>query len=66
MNIYSQPGIGGIMRMNMDGTKREIFARGIHNSVGMDFNPKDKRLWWTDNQTDTATKACAPLVFKKV
>lgn len=52
VDMYSQLGIGGIVRMNMDGTKREVFARGIRNSVGMDFNPKDKTLWWTDNQTD--------------
>ena len=52
VDMYSQLGIGGIVRMNMDGSKREVFARGIRNSVGMDFNPKDKRLWWTDNQTD--------------
>ena len=35
-----------------DGTGREVFARGIRNSVGMDFNPKDKTLWFTDNQSD--------------
>jgi len=52
VDMYNQLGIGGIVRMNMDGTKREVFARGIRNSVGMDFNPKDKSLWWTDNQTD--------------
>ena len=28
------------------------YARGVRNSVGMDFNPKDKTLWFTDNQTD--------------
>jgi glucose/arabinose dehydrogenase len=52
VDMYSQLGIGGIVRMNMDGSKREVFSRGIRNSVGMDFNPKDKSLWWTDNQTD--------------
>ena len=52
VDMYSQLGIGGIVRMNMDGSKREVFARGIRNSVGMDFNPEDKSLWWTDNQTD--------------
>ena len=25
---------------------------GIRNSVGLEFNPKDKTLWFTDNQTD--------------
>jgi len=52
VDMYNQLGIGGIVRMNMDGSKREVFARGVRNSVGMDFNPKDKSLWWTDNQTD--------------
>jgi len=53
VEMYSKLGIGGIMRMNaLDGTKREVFSRGIRNSVGMDFNPKDKSLWFTDNQTD--------------
>ena len=35
-----------------DGSKREVFSRGMRNSVGMDINPKDKLVWWTDNQTD--------------
>ncbi|MEC5211819.1 glucose/arabinose dehydrogenase [Polaromonas sp. CG_9.5] len=52
VDLYSQLGIGGIMRMKMDGSQREVFARGVRNSVGMDFNPKDKTLWFTDNQTD--------------
>lgn len=50
---FRKLGIGGIVRMNaFDGSKREVYAVGIRNSVGMDFNPKDKTLWFTDNQTD--------------
>ena len=52
LKLYDQVGIGGIVRMGLDGSKREVFARGIRNSVGMDFNAKDKTLWFTDNQTD--------------
>ncbi|HEY0858300.1 MAG TPA: PQQ-dependent sugar dehydrogenase [Albitalea sp.] len=53
LKLYEQTGIGGIVRMNpFDGSKREVFARGIRNSVGQDFNPKDGSLWFTDNQTD--------------
>ena len=53
LKLYDQAGIGGIVRMNaFDGSKREVFARGIRNSVGQDFNPKDGSLWFTDNQTD--------------
>lgn len=50
--LYDRVGMGGIIRMNQDGGAREVFARGIRNSVGMDFNPTDGALWFTDNQVD--------------
>jgi glucose/arabinose dehydrogenase len=51
--VFNEWGIGGMIRMNaFDGSKREVYARGIRNSVGHDFNPKDGTLWFTDNQTD--------------
>jgi glucose/arabinose dehydrogenase len=50
--LYGKTGIGGIIRMDQDGGGREVFARGIRNSVGMDFNPADGSLWFTDNQVD--------------
>jgi glucose/arabinose dehydrogenase len=53
LKLYDQVGIGGIVRMNaFDGSKREVYARGVRNSVGLEFNPKDGTLWFTDNQTD--------------
>lgn len=51
-DLYKKNGIGGIVRMDRDGKNREVYAWGIRNSVGMDFNPKDKTLWFTDNQVD--------------
>jgi len=51
--LYERLGIGGVVRMNaFDGSKREVYAIGVRNSVGHDFNPKDGTLWFTDNQTD--------------
>ena len=52
LELYDKLGIGGIIRMNQDGTGREIFTRGVRNSVGQDFNPANGDLWWTDNQVD--------------
>lgn len=53
LKLYNEWGIGGMVRMNaFDGSKREVYATGIRNSVGHDFNPKDGTLWFTDNQTD--------------
>ena len=50
--IYGKTGMMGILRMDRDGKNREVFAQGVRNSVGLDFNPKDKTLWFTDNQVD--------------
>lgn len=49
--LYEKTGIGGIIRMNLDGSNREVFATGIRNSVGMAFDA-DGSLWFTDNQVD--------------
>ena len=49
---YNRYGIGGIIRMNTDGTGREIYTYGVRNSVGHDFNPANGELWFTDNQVD--------------
>ena len=51
--LYEQLGIGGMVRLNaFDGSGRTVMAVGVRNSVGMDINPKDKSVWFTDNQTD--------------
>ena len=52
MDLYNEWGIGGIVRMNLDGSGREVYAHGVRNSVGMDFNPANGELWFTDNQVD--------------
>jgi len=50
--LYAKVGMGGIIRMDQDGKNREVYATGLRNPVGMDFNPKDKTLWSNDNQVD--------------
>jgi glucose/arabinose dehydrogenase len=50
--LYKTLGMGGIIRMDRDGKNREIYATGMRNPEGMDFNPKDKTLWSNDNQVD--------------
>lgn len=52
LELYKRYGLGGIIRMNRDGSGREIYTYGVRNSVGMDFNPANGELWWTDNQVD--------------
>jgi glucose/arabinose dehydrogenase len=46
------PRYASIMRMRSDGTELEVFARGVRNSVGFDWHPETKELWFTDNGRD--------------
>jgi len=41
-----------IMRMNRDGSALEVYARGVRNSVGFDWDPRNGELWFTDNGRD--------------
>ena len=43
---------GVIVRVNADGSGKEVVARGIRNSVGFDWHPQSKELWFTDNGAD--------------
>ena len=43
---------GQVLRVNPDGSGREIFARGIRNTVGFDFHPQTRELWFTENGQD--------------
>ncbi|MDO8284081.1 MAG: sorbosone dehydrogenase family protein [Rhodoferax sp.] len=41
-----------IQRMKPDGSGLETVATGVRNSVGFDWNPRDRSLWFTDNGRD--------------
>jgi glucose/arabinose dehydrogenase len=41
-----------IARIAPDGGGYEVFARGVRNSVGFDWHPQTKSLWFTDNGRD--------------
>lgn len=46
------PRFATLCRMKADGTGFEIFAKGIRNTVGYDWHPVTKELWFTDNGRD--------------
>ncbi|MBK7956045.1 MAG: sorbosone dehydrogenase family protein [Candidatus Accumulibacter sp.] len=41
-----------ILRMNADGSGADVYARGVRNSVGFDWQPQTGELWFTDNGRD--------------
>jgi glucose/arabinose dehydrogenase len=52
-NVCSTQGLEGtIIRLDPAGGKPEVFARGVRNSVGMDFQPATGELYFTDNGAD--------------
>jgi len=48
----SPPLVSTILRMKPDGSNLEVFAEGIRNSVGFDWHPVSRELWFTDNGRD--------------
>jgi glucose/arabinose dehydrogenase len=52
-NICEPPETNGqIRRINLDGGGAEVVARGVRNSVGFDWHPVTKELYFTDNGRD--------------
>jgi glucose/arabinose dehydrogenase len=51
-NVCDKPGYAQIVRMNPDGSDREIYASGVRNSVGLTWHPETGELWFTDNGRD--------------
>jgi glucose/arabinose dehydrogenase len=49
---FKKLGVGGIIRMDQSGANREVYATGLRNPVGFDFNPVTHELWTNDNQVD--------------
>ncbi|MEI9984220.1 MAG: PQQ-dependent sugar dehydrogenase [Aliidongia sp.] len=51
-NVLHDAAHGQIRRMNLDGTGAEVVALGVRNTVGFDWNPENKQLYFTDNGRD--------------
>jgi glucose/arabinose dehydrogenase len=51
-NVLHDKDHGQIRRINLDGTGAEVVALGVRNSVGFDWNPETKQLYFTDNGRD--------------
>jgi glucose/arabinose dehydrogenase len=65
-NVCVEPGFGVILRMNPDGTGREVVATGIRNSVGLTWHPASKELWFTDNGRDMLGDEVPPCELNRV
>jgi glucose/arabinose dehydrogenase len=55
-----------VQRMNPDGSAREVVARGVRNSVGFDWDPRTKELWFTSNGRDMMGDDVPPDTLNRV
>jgi len=52
-NICEPPETNGqLRRIDLDGSGAEVVVRGVRNSVGFDWHPVSKELYFTDNGRD--------------
>jgi glucose/arabinose dehydrogenase len=51
-NVLNDDEHGLIRRMNLDGSGDEVIARGVRNTVGFDWHPQTRQLYFTDNGRD--------------
>jgi glucose/arabinose dehydrogenase len=49
-----------ILEINPDGTGEKIYASGLRNPVGMDWNPANKELWTAVNERDELGEDLVP------
>lgn len=51
-NVLHDAAHGQIRRINLDGSGAEVVALGVRHSVGFDWNPLNKQLYFSDNGRD--------------
>jgi glucose/arabinose dehydrogenase len=51
-NVLHDKDHGQLRRLNLDGSGAEVIAFGVRHSVGFDWNPTTKELYFSDNGRD--------------
>ena len=51
-NVPHDDAHGQIRRINLDGSGAEVYAVGVRNTVGFDWHPETRQLYFTDNGRD--------------
>jgi glucose/arabinose dehydrogenase len=51
-NCIAPDAYGQIRRINLDGTGAEVVAQGVRNTLGFDWHPMTRDLYFTDNGRD--------------
>lgn len=62
----SNPIYASITRIDPDGRNLEVYAHGVRNSVGFDWHPETRELWFTDNGRDWMGDDVPPCELNRV
>jgi len=65
-NVCEEPDLTVMLRMNADGSEREVYAHGIRNSVGFDWHPESGEMWFTDNGRDMLGDDIPPCELNRI
>ncbi len=60
------PRFASILRMNADGSDAQVYVYGVRNSVGFDFHPTSRELWFTNNGRDMLGDNVPPDTLNRV
>ncbi|MDQ7948403.1 MAG: PQQ-dependent sugar dehydrogenase [Pedobacter sp.] len=55
-----------ILRFSKDFSSRKIFARGLRNTIGFDWNPMTREMWGCDNGTDWRSDEFPPEELNRI
>ena len=55
-----------ISRMDPDGSNREIYAKGVRNTVGFTWHPETQEMWFTDNGRDMLGDDTPPCELNRI
>jgi glucose/arabinose dehydrogenase len=60
------PPRASVLRMKLDGSEREVFADGLRNPVGLDFEPQTGDVYVTVNERDGLGDDLVPDFFTRI
>lgn len=58
--IEDDPEHATILKADLDGKNRKIFAKGLRNTIGFDWHPETKQMWGMDQGSDNRGDSLPP------
>lgn len=65
-DTFDNPEFASILKYNLKSKERKWVAKGVRNSVGFDWHPQSKQLWFSDNGRDMMGDDLPPCEINRV